>query len=398
MSKERDPEVEKALTEFRALVFRSRAADRIWAYRNQVLLDGGFYSSDELIDRALSVGFAVDDPFSSIRRGTEIEEGAVITGGSAITGEGVTVGAGTYLNQALVSGANVKLGKNNRVLGNIEISNVTMEDGNTITGIAGKNDHGKVVIGYRNEIKDITISNYSAESILIGNKNEFWPGLSLNIPFSTGGIRIGHHNSLGRDGGGVISSSYRFGRGWAGPVVIGNHVETTRGAEVLGFSLLGVPLESVSTACNLNESRLIDLFRNGSLKDVNEKFDVLLDLEAEECENECKGAAPVSLFGVVKIKRCLLAAPVKIKDDTRVQCSYLRDALIPERWEIYYSSIAPNDGKVLHITVQGRALSKATVSATQQWEDLPRSAGSSRYPECDADFYKDYSWDEREQS
>src|ERR1039458_9679079 len=90
--------------ELRKLVNASDGATRVWAYRNLALLEQGYYSSDELIDLAQETGFVIDDPYSRVRRGTQIGTGVVISAGSAIEGKDIRIGPETLLDRAVLYG------------------------------------------------------------------------------------------------------------------------------------------------------------------------------------------------------------------------------------------------------------------------------------------------------
>jgi serine acetyltransferase len=371
------------------LVRTTEGAERVWAHRNHLLLKEGYYSSEELINRATSTGFKLYDPFTRIHRGTTLEKNVIIGDGTVIEGENVIISEGTRLNRAIILGSNVKIGPNNVVSGEIQIDNLTTGNNNTIDSISGFN-RGSLQLGSDNHIAGLQVGNAHDNRILIGNNNELWPGLSINIPFEHGQISIGHFNSLGRDGGGVISSSYRFGRRWYGPVCIGNHVQTTRGAEVLGFSLLGWPRDVLEKDLSRNEEELMNLFMQGNLAEISALFEDVSAYPLDALQNFTDEKHSVSLFGTVKAKRCLITSAVTVKDDTRILCAYVRDVLIPERCNIFYSSIVPRDEQ-LYIDTQDRALKEIIIDEDQDWKSLPKNAKMA-YPESDADFYQDWSW------
>lgn len=372
---------------------RADGAQRAWEYRNRMLRENGYYTADELIDMAEAIGFTLFDPFVRIHRGTVIGAGVRIGEGCAVEGEGVVLGSGTVLQRAILSGSHLQFGAGNVICGDITLSGLACGAENRIAGIDGEN-RGRVRIGDRNRIARIRIDNPSGGEITVGDENELAAGLSINIPFAGGAIYIGHGNSLGRDGGTVVSSSYRFGRGWSGPIAIGCGVETTRGAEILGFSALGWPLPLLAEL-GRGEEELAALFTAGGLEEVQAWMELLLREGPSRLAAWRGKTAPVSLFGTVKVKRCCLVGKVKIKDDTRVQCTYARDILIPERCKIYYAAVTPTE-HILTMPLQDAALERRTVKHAAELHDLPTESRVDEYPLTDADFYRDHRWDRSE--
>ncbi len=352
-------------------------------YRNEILKRFGFYTADELIDLAESVGFTVFDPFTRIRKGTVIGKDVVISEGCAIEGNNIVIGERSKLSYTVLRGSNLHFGVNNLINGSIDLPNITFGDDNIIHLITGENN-GIVRIGNNNQIGNIKIDNKGGGDILIGNNNELNDKLNINIPFKRGWILIGNNNSLGRDGGGVVSSSYRYGRGWGGPLIIGNNVESTRGAEILGFSILGIP-PTFSQSVNLTEETLADYFANRSLFKVEDLLLRIKDNQIDDLFSKTPSSEKVSLYGVVKVKRCCLIGKIKIKDDTRVQCAYIRDLLIPERCNIKYSQIIPN--KQLTVPLQNSMIEHKIVTNIDDLECLPNASLTEEYPADDLDFY-----------
>lgn len=363
-----------------------------FAFRNKFLHKKGFYTFNELKEISLRDGFDFDPFTTRIKRGTKIGRGAVIDSFSSIEGEGVVISKNTVLKRGIISGSNIFIGEENEINGEISIDNLHTDFGNIIRGITGINS-GHLKIGSKNRINNLQISNISSNPIIIGDDNELYAGLNLNIPFSNGRIWIGNNNSLGRDGGGVISSSYRFGRKWGGDVFIGSYFETTRGAEVLGFSLVGLPVTFIESHLDKNENNLMELFVNGNLRELNEIFKMLFDIEPSSLQKNADEKQKVSLFGTAKIKRCYFPGKVKVKDDTVIKCAYIRDVLIPERCKIYSSSIVPQNNNLLTIDVQDCVLKDINITQDQDWQLFTKKTETDEYPRTDAEFYQDYSWD-----
>jgi hypothetical protein len=307
----------------------------------------------------------------------------------------VLVGPETILDRAIISGNHITIGRGNRLAGTFQPDNVTIGNGNYLDGVTGIND-GTIVIGDNNRLIGINIAVTGIGQVVVGDHNELRTGLNLNVPFGTGRILIGHHNSLGRDGGGVISTSYRFGRKWSRDVFIGNCVESTRGAEILGFTALGWPPALLSKDYAA-EDKLVDLFVRASLRDLARGvFESLGAGAMDALRNKVDKSTTVSLFGPAKVKRCCLCGKVTVKDDTRIQSSFVRGVLIPERCNVRYSSFTPPADKILVVGLQERAFRYVAIASTQDWSKFPPATDADEYPASDAEYYNDYSWDERE--
>jgi hypothetical protein len=369
------PTLAERIAQLRAQIDRTRGAERVLAYTSWSLLQEHYYTPDELIDLALQAGFSLDNPVSKIKRGTVIGRGASISNGTVIAGEDVRIGAGTTLDNAQIYGNSVHLGAGNRVSGVIEPGHLTIGASNEIAGLLGSNA-GTLSIGNHNSIVGVRVHNPGGRRIMIGDHNELHPGLNINCTFPRGNIRIGDYNSLGRDGGGVISNAYRFTRQWWGDVLIGSHVETTRGAEILGFSLLGWPLSAH------DEQLARRLFVDGPVSEVAALCARLWDQHLETRA----GAATLSLFGVVKVKMSCLGAHVKAKDGTRIQHAFLQNIFTAERCKIYFT--CAQSPTLLQALVQDRALERLTLTQAIDWAQLPVEEHSDGYGQADSDFYE----------
>jgi hypothetical protein len=349
------------------------------------LLETGFYSSDELIDLALRGGFTVTDPLMRVRRGTVIGKGVGLLDGSAVEGRSVTLAEGAVLDRAVISGSDIVIGPGTRVIGTFALDRVTVGTGNVIEGLSGSN-RGTIRIGANNSLRGVTFQNGDGNAITLGDENKLYPGLSVNAPFPGGSVRIGHRNELGRDGGGVVSSSYRFDKGWGGPVLIGSFVETTRGAEVLGYSLLGYPTPLIESMCGLSEAALAAAFVAGDLGALDQVFDrVARDFPTTELVGRAVGR--VSLFGTVKAKRCCVCPNTSARDDTRLLCAYVRDSKIAERCNIFYSSLRPFPGSMLSVSSQDVSIVQMELTEGRDWDAFPRSANVDNYPRADEVYY-----------
>ncbi len=369
-------QTEQLANHFRDEIDNTSGADRLFAYTSWVMLKDGFYSPDELIDLSIQGGFVLDNPFTKIRRGTKIAKNVVIKNGTSIDGNDISIGFGTILDNARVIGSNISIGENNYISGKITVNNASLGNSNEVYGIQGQNN-GELIIGNANQIFDIVITNPQAGVIRIGHHNELHKGLSVNCLFCKGNIYIGDHNSLGRDGGGVISTSYRFSHGWWGDVLIGSNVETTRGAEILGFSVIGWPLTKKE------DEEAKELFQNGSISGVESFIQRILNHDSgDECDSK-----QISLYGVVKTKLCCLTGKVTLKDDTRIQRSYVRNFIIQERSKIYFCAINPEQDKTIKVTFQDRALERLTITQHIDWLHLPIEAQTDGYVDEDAQFY-----------
>ena len=113
---------------------------RTWAYRNKLLLEGDFYTSDELIDMSRDRGFAVLDPFQRIRYGTEIGPEVVIGQGTSILGKRVRLKRGVHVEGATILGNDISIGEGSKVRGTIEVGGIEIGRGNVIDTIYGQNE------------------------------------------------------------------------------------------------------------------------------------------------------------------------------------------------------------------------------------------------------------------
>jgi hypothetical protein len=359
-------------------------AERAWAFRNRALLQGGYYTSDELIGMALEVGFTLSDPLIRVRRGTVIGRGAALLDGTTIEGVGVKIAEGAVLSRAVITGSNVSIGPGTHVTGAFAVDNVVTGDANHIEDLRGENTD-LLRIGANNRIRGVTVANPAKNRISIGDDNNLHPGLALNAPFPGFGVTIGHRNQLGRDGGGVVSSSYRFNMRWGGPIVIGSHIETTRGAEILGYTLIGFSSSALEALCGMAEAAIAGTFLHGPLQDLDPIFQRAA--AAMPAENTWSDEGPVSLYGTVKTKRCCVCPRTAIKDDTRLFCAYVKRAHIPERCKVFYSSISPPDGTALSISAQDIAIVRAEIREERNWGSFPTTADVDDYPATDESYF-----------
>lgn len=374
------------MLDYLELIKSKSGFERVWAYISWANERDGYYTPDELIDLSLKNEFQLDNPLARIRKGTKIMKNAVING-SVIDGENVTLGQNTILEQARIIGSNIEIGQSNCIRGNILIDNLTVKDSNNIKDILGKSSKGKVGIGSHNTIESLTINNEWDNPILIGNNNRFHPGLTLNNPFPIGFIFIGNSNDLGNGGGGVVSSSYRYAKGWGGHVVIGSNVEMTRGAEIGGFSLIGCSsdiLEKygcsqenlISTFTEAEPQKLLDMFENIAKSNL---------LESSTTEHE-----KVGLFGTVKTKRCCIIGYARIRDDVRIQGSVLKNTEIRERCKVFYSAIY-SDTSIITLNLSDRAIEKQIIQEGVSWENYSTNLANDDYLDSDYEFYKSKS-------
>lgn len=382
-----DKDIKNMQQHMTCLKKESVGAERVWAHRNLMLLQQDYYSTDEVMDLAEQNQFTVYDPFTKIRRGTEIRYGSIIEDGSMITGKNVVLGESVILNGAIICGNNITIGNNNKISDKISVDNLITGNGNILNGINGVN-LGKLVIGDENILTGIKVANESTNSIMIGNNNQLCEGLNLNIPFAHGSIFIGHYNILGRDGGGVISCSYRFGKKWYGTVAIGIGVETTRGAEILGYSAIGWPAEALQQFLGLSEDSLAAIFTTNKLADVADVVNRLTVINVNELYRFKDVHRKTSLFGIVKTKRCLLTEGVTIKDDTRVTGAFLKDVTLQERNKVCYTSVRPSQRRPFVIPVQGRVFENMEITNQEiDWNLLPQMLRGKEYPDNDEDFF-----------
>lgn len=371
-----DQDISEQIDDYYARLGNAVGSERFWAYITWSLLSAGYYSPDELIDLSLNNGFSLDNPATKIRRGTKIGHGVVIKNGTVIDGESVRIGTDSVLDKAHIIGSNITIGKKNILSGLIEPSNLEIGNGNEIRDFMG-NNQGQMTIGDYNRIEGVNVDNSGRQFLQIGNHNELHRGLNINASFPRGTIRIGHYNSLGRDGGGVISTSYRFSKKWWGDVLIGSYVETTRGAEILGFSLLGWPLDKA------NERIARGLFVGSPISELVDFFGKLRKQPFEAVP----GKKMISLFGVVKVKLSCLVNTVKAKDGTRIQRSFLKDIIIQERSKVYFTIADHTFSEPLRVNLQDRAIEGLILDQAVDWADLPTEPQTDGYLAEDARFY-----------
>lgn len=376
LSDERFPTLEERIKHFRVQIDNTSGAERVLAYTSWTLLKEGYYSPDELIDLSLQAEFTLDNPFSKIKRGTSIGKGAILRNGTVIEGEDICIGEETILDNAQIHGNAIRIGEKNFVNGVIQPGNITTGSFNEIHGILGSNN-GTLTIGDHNKLSGVHIHNAGRRQIVIGNHNELHQGLSINCIFPQGNIRIGDYNSLGRDGGGVVSNAYRFNRKWWGDVLIGSHVETTRGAEILGFSLIGWPLSEQ------DEQVAQRLFVDGPISEVAAFF---AKLWKQKLETHPRGKS-ISFFGIVKAKMCCLTENVRAKDGTRIQSSFLKNIFTTERCKIYFTRA--ESPTLLQVLVQDRAMEHLTLTQPVDWAQLPVEEQTDGYRRSDASFYEE---------
>jgi hypothetical protein len=370
--------VRRLVESSRSAMQTATGADQVLAFMTWTLVKEGYYSPNELIDLSLRGGFTLDNPYTKVRRGSRIGAGATIKNGSVIDGERVVIGPGSVLDNAQISGHDVVLGAHNTVSGSILPSNVTLGAGNEVRGLLG-NNRGTVVVGDHNRIEGVTIDNPGGRRIAIGDHNELCPGLQINALFPRGDIRIGNHNSLGRAGGGVVSTAYRFTHKWWGDVLVGSHVETTRGAEILGFSMMGWPLSAQE------EEWASQVFVHGPIPEVLALFAAVRDRAVPDQP----GDVTISYFGVVKAKMCCLAGRVRVKDGSRVQSSFLKDVFMGERNKVYFTVVRHAQPAPLQVTLTDRAIENQVITGPIDWSRLPTEERSDGYRPEDARFYAD---------
>jgi hypothetical protein len=187
---------------------------------------------------------------------------------------------------------------------------------------------------------------------------------------------------MGNGGGAIISSSFRYAKGWGGHVLIGSNVEMTRGAEVGGLSLVGWEMDNLQRL-GYSQKELINIFTEGKttiLLDCLEKISQSSDLEKS-------GGEKVGLYGVVKLKRSCILGYARIRDDVRLHGSFIKNAEIRERCKIFFSAIC-SDSNILDLNVNDRAIEKQFIYDEVSWENYPTSLTNDDYLLVDYEFYK----------
>jgi hypothetical protein len=370
------------LSKYLEQINSSVGAERIIAFIAWSNFKEGYYTPDELINLALENSFNLDNPLSKIRRGTQISVGTVIKNGSIIDGSGVVIGEGSVLDKAHITASDVVVGKNNLIRGILQVGHLKIGNENKIFGLTGNNPTGQVSIGDHNSIQDVIIENGGESSLVrISHYNNLQPGLTISNPFPNGRIKIGNYNRLGDGGGAVITSSYRFARGWGGAVVIGSHVEMTRGAELCGLCLAGWSPEEIEQIAG-SEAFVQKIFKDGQITDVIRLLERFWKVESS-LESAKKN---VGIYGVAKLKRTCLVGRARVRDDVRTRCAYLRNVEVRERCNIYYSVISPPEP--IEISVNGRAVEGRSIFEDQDWKTYPTDLQQDSYPKEDYDYYE----------
>jgi|WetSurMetagenome_2_1015567.scaffolds.fasta_scaffold00114_6 hypothetical protein len=353
--------------------------DKILSFLNMSYRQNGYYTPEELIDLSINKAFTIDNPFLKIKRGTIIQENCSIINNSVIDGMGVVIKKNSIINSANLSGSNMILGEGSIITGEILLDNISTGNNNVLSDLKGVNN-GQIVIGHKNKLSGVTFYNPAKQNIFIGNSNCLHSGLNLNCSFDKGGIYIGNNNNLGKDGGGVITTAYQYNKKWWGYVLIGNNVQSTRGAEILGYSLLGWTISD-------DEEKVVqDLLINGPIEKVVNFF----EKKFSEGIDDVKDGSPepsINLYGVVKVKMACLSGHVLVRDDTRIQSSFIRGVSIPERSKIYFSIIDNREPEQLNIVCQDKAIENIRTAKGIDWQNLPTVTNTNGYRESDGNFF-----------
>ena len=336
------------------------------------------------------------DPFILIRRGTAIGTGCTLRRDACIEGQRVSLGEDVILDGRIL-GNDVSLGRGCRLTGIVSVDKTSIGHDNEIDSITGDNN-GAVIIGNYNLIDRIHVDNKLGNRIAIGNRNELHRGLCLNAPFPDGNILIGHNNSLGRDGGSVASTSYRFNRSQGGMLIVGSNVEITRGAEVLGFSVLGVTIPTMELLTGLRQDELVRLFVSGTLTELakvvapislRDPNDVALSSGSDDDANLIgirQEFQKVSLLGGAKVRRSFLGPRTSVRDKTRVTRSFLCAIDLMERGNVV-AAYKTSDGRI-QAAISERAL-EGQVQVTCDWENLLRTPIEPEFPDSDFAYYSE---------
>lgn len=373
-----DDDLQQRLTRLRDQMSQTSGAERTIAFLNHSLVDQGYLDTDEVIDLAVDGEVSIDVPWTKIRRGTIIGAGTTLRNGAAIDGENVVIGKNNLIDAAVISGNGAQIGDGNTIRGAIQPDHAQIGHHNFIESLHGSSN-GKLLIGDRNQITGTRISIEGDQYVQIGDHNDLHRGLSINALREGGNIRIGNRNSLGRDGGGVISTSYRFKHRWTGNVLIGRGVETTRGAEILGHSLIGWDVDESQ------QQAICAALEAGPLTQWNGILDKLID---SHLGREPLDSRKVSLYGVVKVKACFLGTGTRIKDGTRVQWSSVQNCEVQERCTILFSQLMADEDDPMRFSGPGYTVEYQNGVSEIEWEQLPTQCKSDGYRSTDAHFYE----------
>ncbi|OGC23124.1 hypothetical protein A2310_00830 [candidate division WOR-1 bacterium RIFOXYB2_FULL_37_13] len=309
--------------------------------RDLALLNEGYLTSAQLATLANRNGFTIENPFSvKIHRSTIIERGVVIGNGVVISAPNCKIGTGTKISESEILQPTL-IGKNNAIKG------LTVENDKKLLSF------GQITIGDLNLVTGhVSISDNTGEGIQIGNNNKLNPNLAVRTLFS-GWLYIGNNCDLGGDGGGVISTSYNYGKSVGYPMFVGS-LSTKRGAEALGGSAYGItpqiamlallrigrPVDNEADLGNV----LLQLFGREA-PDSAIKFLEELKKSARKGELTFPPKHVAMFVGVVKPKGSAVVGStgktIEVRDGTRLQHSVaIGNADIYERTAISYSLVS----------------------------------------------------------
>ncbi len=327
-------DIKKQLKKWKDIYKGSSGPEKAYAFDSIQMLEKGYFSPDEIMELSSKNNLVVDSHLVCVKRTAELGRNVTICN-SCIDGENVIIGDNSRISNARIYGNGICFGKNNKISGVIQPSGLSVGKNNELMDIFGKNS-GRICIGNNNSIHKVTLTNPHT-SITIGNNNRLNPGLQLNSLFTKGKILIGNGNDLGRDGGGVISTAYWFSKGYWGHTIIGNNVETTRGCEILGFSLIGIPFEP--------DDETIGFFLSGPSRKLEKYFESVFNY-----------AFPVKLS--------MLKSDVLLKDLCIIRNSYLKNISMSEQSRVFFSESRNDD--LLYFMHPGIVMEKRKINKIEK--------------------------------
>jgi acyl-[acyl carrier protein]--UDP-N-acetylglucosamine O-acyltransferase len=317
------------------------------------LAQAGFLTTSQLARKAALGGFTLTNIFDvRISPNSTIMSGVEIGGGVTIDGK-VRIGEGSILERCRISGNGIVIGSGNRFYDtSIGQNGVTIMNNNVFTGTKifpqdGKNGNANLCIGSDNNFGRTNIHNETGEAIYIGDHNQFGDGAQIRSMVA-GWIHIGSYNSIGMDGGGVLSTAYNFGNKWCGPVYVGYGLATKRGAEVLGLGAYGVTSDMAIAALaqygisseTPYAGQLLSIFSQGMPADIERFLGYLRDLSVPADQMPKK---TVLIVGATKPKASIILgmpeAVTEVRDGTRIHHSVVMPGTnVGERCKIYFST------------------------------------------------------------
>jgi hypothetical protein len=150
--------------------------------------------------------------------------------------------------------------------------------------------------------------------------------------------------------------------------------------------MLGYPVDLIEAKLGISEANLATAFVTADLEALDRIFEQIA-AATSVTESDSWPTGKVSLFGTVKTKRCCVCPRSAIKDDTRLLCAYVRDASVPERCKIFYSSLRPAPGSMISVSTQDISIVRSDLTDEQDWSSFSQTADVDEYPLTDDVYY-----------